>query len=528
MAIEVLLGDEAIGLGAIHAGISGAYSYPGTPATEIFEFVQRRSRGDALVHTRWSVNEKEAYEEALGMSWAGRRTIVSMKHVGLNVAADAFVNSAITGVGGGLLVVVADDPGMHSSQNEQDTRAYANFALVPCLEPRNQQEAYDFMSLGLDLSERFDVPVVVRLVTRLAHSRAAVDVGERRAPNALQLPVDTYKWTLLPAHARRSYARLVARQPDFEEWSERCGINRLELRGRKLGVISSGLGTNYLEENLGPDHEISTLHIGAYPLPRKLLRRLVEHVDRVLVLEESYPVIEEAISGLFGSPLGKAISGRLDGSVPRTGELDPDIVRRALGLGPLPQASPPEEGLPGRPPALCVGCPHDALYQALNEARSIYAGSQVLSDIGCYTLGALPPNEAIHSCVCMGASIGMALGAAHAGAFPVVSVIGDSTFAHGGIPGLLAAAQEDTNVNIVILDNDYVAMTGGQPSASTNEVLDRLLLGLGVNPEHLRFITPIKKNHEENVRILREEMEHPGLSVIVSRRPCIQKKPAKA
>ena len=522
MAIEVLLGDEAIGLGAIHAGISGAYAYPGTPSTEIFEFIERRT-GDE-VHTRWSTNEKVAYEEALGMSWAGKRATVSMKHVGLNVAADAFVNSAITGVGGGLAVLVADDPGMHSSQNEQDTRYYAKFAFVPCLEPRNQQESYDMMAVALDMSERFNVPVLVRLVTRLAHSRAPVRTGEQRARNELKLPENTRQWTLLPSNARVSYSELLKRQPEIEAFVEASEYNQLTLRGRSLGVISTGLATNYVEENLPESHEVSTLHIGAYPMPVAKIRALIDHVERVIVVEEGAPFVEEQIPGLYGLRDGKRLSGRLDGTLPRDGELTPDNVRAALGFEPHPSAVAPLAGLPSRPPALCTGCPHDTFYAALNEVLGEHPGSQVLSDIGCYTLGALAPRRAIHSCVCMGASVGMALGAAHAGAHPVCSVIGDSTFGHSGLSSLLVAAQEDTNIVLCILDNDYVAMTGGQPSASAGEVLDRLLIGLGVDPAHIRVVDPIRKHHAQTVQTLREEIAHTGLSVIVSRRPCIQKK----
>lgn len=525
MPIEVLLGDEAAALGAIHAGISGAYSYPGTPATEIFEFVEQRMHGSGSVHTRWSVNEKVAYEEALGMSWAGKRAIVSMKHVGLNVAADAFVNSAVTGVGGGLAVLVADDPGMHSSQNEQDTRYLAQFALVPCLEPRDQQQCYDLLPLALDLSERFNVPVVVRLVTRLAHSRASVQVAAQARPqNELKRPNDPMRWTLLPSNARVGYRRLVETQRGIEAWAEESPLNVLTLAGRELGVISSGIATNYVEECLGDRPDVSRLHVATYPLPEGKIRALFEHVDRVMVVEDGYPFIESRLQGLFGPPAGKALLGKLSGALPRTGELNPDIVRAALSCAPLPALCPPAQELPGRPPMLCQGCPHADLVEALKEALSSYPGAQVLSDIGCYTLSALPPHQAIHSCVCMGASIGMALGAAHAGAYPVCSLIGDSTFGHGGLGGLLSAAQEDTDVTIVIADNEYVAMTGGQTSACCGPALDRLLLGLGVPAEHLRVITPLKKQHDENVRILREEIAHHGLSIIISRRQCIQKR----
>jgi len=525
MTVEVLLGDEAVALGAIHAGISGAFSYPGTPATEIFEYVERQARAGLEVYARWSPNEKVAYEEALGMSWTGKRAIVSMKHVGLNVAADAFVNSALTGVGGGLVVVVADDPGMHSSQNEQDTRALAAFAQVPCLEPRDQQEAYAMMAEGLDLSERLDVPVVVRIVTRLAHSRAPVQVRETpRAPNPLRPAGAMSKWTLLPAIARQRYHRLVELTPELQRWSATRSGNELTLRGRRLGVLAAGLASNYLTENLTPDHDLSILHVGSYPPPVEKIRALTTHVDRLLVLEEGYPHLEDHLLGLLGPRPGLEVLGQRSGHVPRTGELTPDLVRAALAEEPWPALHEALTDLPGRPPMLCQGCPHIDLYQTLNLAMADYPGSQVFSDIGCYTLGALPPLLAIHSCVCMGASIGMALGAAEAGASPVVAVIGDSTFAHAGIPALLSAAKADVPLTLIIVDNDYVAMTGGQQTMLTGERLDRLVLGLGVPEAHFRVITPLKKNQEDNLRVLREEIAHPGLSVVVSRRVCIQKK----
>ncbi len=522
MAREVLLGDEAVGLGAIHAGLSGVYGYPGTPSTEIFEFVERiaRKRGD--IQATWSPNEKVAYEEALGMSWAGKRALVTMKHVGLNVAADAFMNSAVTGTNGGLVLAVADDPGMHSSQNEQDSRYFAKFALIPAFEPRNQQECYDMMFEAFDLSEELNVPVMMRLVTRIAHSRAAVEtVSGPRAQNPLRPSKDIHKWTLLPSNARVQYKALTDKQPELLRRAESSRFNVLELRGRR-GVIACGITMNYVLEALPEDHDVSILALGQYPIPAAKVRELVEHVDEILVVEDGYPFVEEALRGLFGLP-GVTVKGRLSGELPRTGELNPDLVRQALGLPRLPTAQVELQTLAGRPPTLCPGCPHTDTYKAMNEALEAYQRPQVFSDIGCYTLGALPPLEAIHSCVDMGASIGMAVGAAHAGYHPAVAVIGDSTFGHSGITGLLSAVNSGTDVNVVILDNETVAMTGTQPSQTTEEKLDRIVLGLGIDPEHLRIINPVPKQHEANVQIFREELAYEGPSVIIARRPCIEK-----
>ncbi|NOZ95942.1 MAG: indolepyruvate ferredoxin oxidoreductase [Acidobacteria bacterium] len=522
MGREVLLGDEAVGLGAVHAGLTGIFGYPGTPSTEIFEFVERiaRKRGDIEAH--WSTNEKVAYEEALGVSWAGRRALVTMKHVGLNVAADAFMNSAVTGANGGLVLAVADDPGMHSSQNEQDSRYFAKFALIPCFEPRDQQACYDMTRDAYDLSEELGIPVMVRLVTRIAHSRSAVEtVSEPRPQNPLEPAKDIRRWTLLPSNARVQYRILVEKQPELLRRAEESPYNVLELRGKR-GIIACGITLNYALENLPRDHDWSILAIGQYPVPPEKLRRLVEHVDEVLVLEDGYPFVEEMLRGLFG--LGMAtVRGRLTGELPRTGELNPDLVRAGMGLPEVATAAQMDTTAASRPPTLCPGCPHTDTYKALNEALEIFTDPQVFSDIGCYTLGALPPLQAIHSCVDMGASISMAAGAAIAGYRPAVAVIGDSTFAHSGMTGLLSAIEQEANVNIVIVDNETVAMTGTQPSAATMETLDRIVLGLGIDPEHFRVITPVPKNHADNVRVFREELEHEGPSVIVARRACIEK-----
>jgi indolepyruvate ferredoxin oxidoreductase alpha subunit len=524
-----LLGDEAVALGAIHAGLSGAYSYPGTPATEIFEFVHAETHGgpsapEGGVHAVWSANEKVAYEEALGMSYAGRRALVSFKHVGLNVAADPFMNSAVSGIKGGLVVASADDPGMHSSQNEQDSRYYANFALIPAMEPCTGQEAYDMTREAFDLSERLAVPVMMRLVTRMAHSRSGVELAERRPVNPLAPSSDSTSWTLLPSNAREGYARLVSKQADMLAWSESSRWNQLRQNpaGGRRGVIASGIGFNYFLENYrGGQQPPPYLKIGAYPIPKALVEKLLEGVDSVLVLEDGYPFIETAIRGLLGAPKGKRIEGKLDGTLPRTGELNPDIVRGALGLPPVERQKAPDVPLPGRPPRLCDGCPHIDSYTILRLVMDAFPATRVFSDIGCYTLGAYPPYEAAHSCIDMGASISMAMGAAQAGMHPVVATIGDSTFMHSGMTPLAGAVEQNLRMTVVILDNSTTAMTGGQTSMASGGRLLQVIKGLGVNPEHIHVIEAHRKHHEANLEIIKREVAYEGLSVIIPTRECV-------
>ena len=524
MTSEVVLGDEAVALGAIHAGICAAFSYPGTPATEILEYLERNAgRGNGNRETpkaSWSSNEKVAYEEALGVSYAGRRALVSMKHVGLNVAADPFMNSAITGARGGLVVVVADDPGMHSSQNEQDSRYYAGFARLPAYEPADQQEAYDMTLAAFEDSERLGLPVMVRLVTRLAHSRSAIQVRDEpvTAPG-LGIEPEPANWTLLPVNARRQYGVLLDKYKALCDAADDSQYNELHLAGRR-GIICAGIAHNYVRENLADGHDWSLLRVSHYPLPAGKIRKLLEHCDEVLIVEDGYPFIEEWVNGVAGTP-GTKVVGRRSGHLPASGELDPDLVRAALGLA-ARQHRRPVADLANRPPQLCQGCPHADVYRHIVEALKPYDRPIVFSDIGCYTLGALPPYNAIESCVDMGASIGMARGAVMAGVHPVCCAIGDSTFVHSGMTGLVDAVVEDTNITVFILDNSTVAMTGGQQTMASGDKLVAIVKGLGVNPDHLKVIEPLSKYHEGNVGIIRREVDHPGLSVIVSRRPCIQ------
>lgn len=518
MTEKVLLGDEAVALAAIHAGITAAYAYPGTPSTEILEYIQRSAALTTGPHASWCVNEKTAYEQALGVSLAGRRVLVSMKHVGLNVAADPFVNSALVAINGGLVLAVADDPGMHSSQNEQDSRLLADFARIICLEPGDQQEAYTMTHDAFALSERFGIPVMVRLVTRLAHSRAAVSVADAPEPLASKA-LDTRGWILLPALARRRWRSLLDRQAAFQHYTE-THHNTLRLADTELGVVTAGVGRNYFFENrsdlgFGPSH----LHIGAYPLPVEKIRALVGHVRRILVLEDGYPYIERAIRGLLSSSV--VVLGRETTHLPPDGELTPDTVRVALGLKSRPGMAAPMR-VPDRPPQLCAGCPHTDAFQALETALDGWPKGVVTSDIGCYTLGALPPLQAIETCVCMGASIGMAKGASDAGIRPAIATIGDSTFLHSGIPPLIDAIAADTDMTVIILDNEVVAMTGAQPTLLPSSRLKSLLLGLGVPDAHCHVVPAHPRHHDANAALIRQELAHPGLSVIVAVRECVE------
>ena len=480
MSKQLLLGDEAIAQAALDAGLSGVYAYPGTPSTEITEYIQTAAiTAEKGIHNRWCSNEKTAMEAALGMSFAGKRSLVCMKHVGMNVAADCFINSAVTGVKGGIIVVAADDPSMHSSQNEQDSRFYGDFALIPMYEPSNQQEAYDMVYNGFAFSEQTGEPLLMRMVTRLAHSRSGVERKAQQPQNEVSFSDDPRQFILLPGNARKRYKLLLQHQDDFVKASENSPYNKyIDGPNKKLGIIACGIGYNYLMENYPEGCEFPVLKIGQYPLPKKQLMQLVEACDEILVLEDGQPFVEAEFA------------------VPSLVEM--------------------------RPPALCEGCGHRDMYTVLTEVlRAEYPSHKVFSDIGCYTLGANAPFNAIDSCVDMGASITMAKGASDAGVHPAVAVIGDSTFTHSGMTGLLDCVNENANVTIVISDNETTAMTGGQDSAGTGR-LEAICAGIGVAPEHIRVVVPLKKNYEEMRQIIREEIEYRGVSVIIPRRECIQ------
>ena len=531
---RLLLGDEAIAQGAIDAGLSGVYAYPGTPSTEITEYIQHSqstlNSQPSPIFCKWATNEKTAMEAALGMSYMGKRALVCMKHVGMNVCADAFMNAAITGVNGGLVVLAADDPSMHSSQNEQDSRFYAKFAMIPCLEPSNQQEAYDMMHYAFDLSEALKTPILMRVTTRMAHSRAVVELIETpREQNTASAPENVQHFILLPAYARKNYAELVEAQDDFISTSEQSHFNSYTKgTNPKRAILTTGIAYNYLMETISghqtPESgiEASILKVTQYPLPKALIDQMVaDGTEEILVMEEGQPVVEELIRGMV--PSSVAVKGRLTGDLPRMGELTPDSVAQALSpnslIAPSPKSIP--ELVVGRPPALCQGCGHRDMYAALNEVAAEHEGAKIFGDIGCYTLGALSPFHAIHACVEMGASITMAKGAADAGQFPSFAVIGDSTFTHSGMTGLLDCVNCKSNVVVLISDNLTTGMTGGQDSAGTGR-LEAICLGLGVEPEHVRVVVPLPKNMEEIKQVLREEVAYNGTSVVIARRECIQ------
>jgi indolepyruvate ferredoxin oxidoreductase alpha subunit len=525
MPFETLMGDEAIALGALHAGLSAAFAYPGTPSTEIMEYLQEKAEGAGIV-AQWCSNEKTAYESALGASYAGRRAMVSMKHVGLNVAADPFMNSALLRIKGGLVLVAADDPGMHSSQDEQDSRWYADFARVPCLEPADQQEAYDMAREAFELSERRSCPVMIRITTRLAHSRSAVELGAARAQNPLSKADGRSGWLLMPAVARRLWKGLVAKYEELRAEADSRAVP--EYASAELGVVTTGLALQYYLESL-PELVASSggrpshLHIGFFPMPRSRLAEFASRVKRVVVLEDGYPYVERALRGVI--PSAVEIVGKESGQVPVTGELDPDNVRPALGLPPR-ACRAPEGGrsfeLAKRPPQLCQGCPHADSLAFLKEALAGYPLHVVNSDIGCYTLGALPPYEAIETVVEMGASFGMARGAAEAGLVPAVGVIGDSTFYHSGIPNLVDAVSHGTNVKLVVVDNGTTGMTGAQPTILPSEKLKAIALAVGVHPDHVQVLRAHRADHAANVEAMKRELAYEGVSFVVAFRECLE------
>ncbi len=547
----VLLGDEAFALGTLHAGLSAGFGYPGTPSTEIMEYLidnyERNRAADAETPVaQWCSNEKTALEAALGVSFAGRRAVVTMKHVGLNVAADPFMNASLCGIKGGLIIAVADDPSMHSSQGEQDSRFYADFAMIPCFEPTTQQEAYEMAFEAFDVSEKYHVPVIMRFVTRLSHSRAVVHADESkiRAQNKLE-KADRKEWMLLPALARKNYEKMIAKQDELVAYTVASKRNPLVLNTKRtdLAIITGGLGRNYFLENL-EDYKAfcekkfpglglpSTLHIGTLPLPLDSIKKLAETAKTILVIEEGQPFLEKQLRGVL--PQQTQVVGKFTGLLPRAGELNPDVVRIALGLEPnktmLETAGLAEtcKNLPGRPPQLCNGCPHVDSYTSLNNAVAALvekAGKDnvtVNADIGCYALGGAAPLNAAESIVCMGASIGMARGASQAGVKYTFGVIGDSTFLHSGITNLVDCVATKTPVTVVLLDNTIVAMTGCQPTMLPSSQFEPLVKGLGVEPEHIRVLATNPANREANTKVLLEEAEYRGVSVVIMVRECLE------
>ena len=516
---ELLLGNEAVGLGALHAGVTVATGYPGTPSTELIEYLARIAPKD--VHVGWATNEKVALDEGIGASLAGARALVTMKHVGLNVALDAWMVSPFVGVGGGLVVLVADDPGMHSSQNEQDTRYLAAFAGVPLFEPSDSQEAYDFVRAAFAASEAWDTPVLIRSTTRVSHSRSRVVVGPVEEAPERSFERHPDKYVMLPGNARKRHAEQLKRFELLGHWVEGHPFNRVELRSRSLGVITGGASYNYVREVLP---EASVLKVGVmFPLPEQMISDFASNVDRLIVVEELEPYLEDAVRRL-----GLPVEGKK--WFPRAGELSPAAVRQGSeAAGALPVSSPAETSkAPAstpRPPVLCPGCPHTTPFLVLRELDAVVAG-----DIGCYTLAAGEPLAAMDTCLAMGSSIGVAVGMAKAGlkSRPIVATIGDSTLLHGGIPALIDAAYNDSDITVVILDNGTTAMTGGQPNAACGTGIqgqpmgkvDILALCRSIGVKSVVAVDPwdLGGTHRALLGAVRKR----GLSVVVTTRPCVE------
>lgn len=464
---QLLSGNEAIALGAYDAGMSVAAAYPGTPSTEILEAIAELEG----VYAEWAPNEKVALDVALGASLGGVRALAAMKHVGLNVAADPFFSASYVGVSGGLVVITADDPGAHSSQNEQDNRHFARAAKVPLLEPADSQEAYDFTRLAFELSEQFNTPVLLRTTTRVAHSRTVVErVTERTPQRQAKFVHDPQRFVVIPANARRLHPLVEARQRLLAEYGNKVPINRIETGSAKLGVVTSGVAYQYAREVFP---EASFLKLGlSYPLPVELVRSFASGVERLVVVEELDPFLEEQLQALGLPAEGKSI-------FPIVGEFSVEVVQQAArnaGLVNGAQPALPKVAavpLPPRPPVLCAGCPHRSTFHILGQLGRRHAKSGepklvISGDIGCYTLGVLPPLGALDTCISMGSSIGMALGFEKSGVDQkVVAVIGDSTFLHSGITGLLDVVYNGGTITVLVLDNGTTAMTGHQEHPGT-------------------------------------------------------------
>ncbi len=514
---KILSGNEAVARGAYEAGVRLAAAYPGTPSTEILENI---AESYPSIYAEWSPNEKVAFEVGIGGSMGGGRSIVTMKHVGVNVAADPLMTFSYTGVNAGFVVISADDPAMHSSQNEQDNRYYAKFAQIPCLEPSDSQEAKDMVRTAMEISEQYDTPVMLRLTTRVSHSKGVVELNDPVEYTGKKFDRDVSKYVMIPRNARVRHHVVVERQAKLEEYAENSPLNRIEEYGGKLGIITGGISYQYVKE-AAPD--IDVLKIGiSFPLPLKMIKKFVDAHDKVIVVEELEPYYEEIIRAAGMTTVeGKRYFGR-------EGELAPYEV--AVGLHkagfidnvPEPYAGPAE--LFPRPPVLCPGCPHRGVFAALRKLRLTVTG-----DIGCYTLGGLDPLGSLHTCICMGASIGNAIGMEKVDGSEkgIVAILGDSTFLHSGITGLLDAVYNKSNITVIIADNRITAMTGGQEHPATGRTLMgeetkavdfvELVKALGV--DSVRTIDPLK--YDETLEVIQEEVERPGPSVIITTQPCV-------
>ena len=509
MSKHLLFGNEAFARGAWEAGVTVATGYPGTPSTEILEFVAELYKNE--IYCEWSPNEKVAFEVAAGAALAGARAMATMKHVGLNVAADPLMTLAYTGVVGGFVAVVADDPGMHSSQNEQDTRRFAQFAKIPILEPADSQEAKDFVQYGLEISEKFQIPVILRSSTRISHSRTLVELGERKEP---EKPVgfvkDPPKYVAIPVWARQMRVRLEQKMLEMRDAVSKSPLNRIEWRDKKLGIVTSGVVYQYVREAYP---NASVLKLGwSFPFPDDLIQEFAAGVEKVLVAEELEDFFEEHLKALGITCSGKNI-------LPNIGELSQDILS---GTSLSPSTLPPPSTLPSRPPVLCAGCPHRGIFYALGKFDVVVVG-----DIGCYSLGTLPPLSRLDTLLCMGAGVSMAQGMDKAkNPRKVVGMVGDSTFFHSGITGLLDVAYNKGESTIIVVDNRTTAMTGHQdhPGSGLTLMGEETVaasiaeIGKAVGVKNTVVVDP--RNIQETVAILKTAIESPEPWLIVSESPC--------
>lgn len=513
---KLLIGNEAVARGLYDGGINIVSSYPGTPSTEITEFLSKYDD----IHSEWAPNEKVAAEVAFGASLGGARSACAMKHVGLNVAADPLFTLSYTGVTGGLVLCVADDPAMHSSQNEQDSRHYAIAAKVPMLEPSDSAESYEFARDAFELSEKFDTPVILRMSTRIAHSQSIVEVGERKAVPIKEYKKDISKYVMMPANAKKRHPIVEERTKAIAEFSESCKYNRIEMGGTDIGIITAGDCYQYVKEALGDT--VSVLKLGIVnPLPVKLIKDFAEKVKRLIVVEELDGIIEAHVRELGLEVEGKNLFSPV-------GEYSQKTVKSVI-LGENVEAVTVPD-IPGRPPMMCSGCPHRGLFYALVKNKVT-----VLGDIGCYTLGAVAPLQAIDSALCMGASVSGLHGfnLATEGKGRNACVIGDSTFIHSGVTGLINVAYNATSSTVIILDNSITGMTGHQQNPATGynikgdpaAKVDLEALCRAVGIKRVKVVDPY--NIEECDRVIREETETDEPSVIISRRPCVLLKSVK-
>lgn len=514
---KIMSGDEAIARGAYEAGCTVAAAYPGTPSTEILENIAQYKE----IYSEWSPNEKVAVEVACGASIAGSRAICAMKHVGLNVAADPMFTMAYEGVNGGLIIVTADDPGMHSSQNEQDNRHYAPHAKVAMVEPSDSQECKDFVKYAYEISEKFDTVVLFRITTRIAHSKGLVELCDRTEVGVKEYRKDTKKYVMIPAHSKVKHYEVEERLLKLQEYSNNCPLNRIEWGDKKIGIITSGISYQYAKEVFG--NNASYLKIGmSYPLPDKMIKKFAKAVEKVYIIEENDPYLEVYVKSLGIECIGKDF-------IPVCGELNPDIIRRALIKTEDKNLYKVDVKVPSRPPVLCPGCPHRGLFYAISKYKDVIA----TSDIGCYTLGMMPPLNVADTVICMGASISAGVGFEKASMMggrksKVFGIIGDSTFFHSGITGLIDAVYNKAPMVVVILDNRITAMTGHQENPGTGKTLmgeeapvidiEKIVRAVGVKEENIRVVDPYKLDETE--KAVKDAYDAAEPFVIITKQPC--------